>query len=419
MRAFTRRFAFLGIVMLAVVCSLSGYAPAQDEAYGVVVPTAVNFGPVLVGQTSPQQRVTLKNTGTSELTVSSISISGNFALPGNQCAAGVKPGTHCNVYVTYTPHALETDTGTLTFVDNASNTPQTVSLTGTGATTVLTKTTVTTSSKSIYAGQQVTFTATVTSLGGGVIPDGEQVYFSSSGGGLGYATLQAGVAILTTSNCRGTDQATQKVTAQYVGDQSFYPSQGSVDIFVFKYETTVTVTSDPNPSVYGQPVTFTASASCGCPETPGGRMILHFPKHSPSRGGSYTLRTLEDVGSYYVEGQYFGDAYTTPAWGSVVQVVTPTSTTIAIKSSKSPSKLGQSVTLLAIVQSPWPEVNVIYGSVTFTSGGNTLATVELKDSRGSLVISSLPAGQNTITVTYTPGNDNYLGSSGSVVQTVQ
>jgi hypothetical protein len=99
---------------------------------GVVSPTSVNFGKVTVGQTSPQQLVSLTNTGNSELSVSAVSITGNFAISKNQCTNGVKPGTHCNVYVTYTPHVAETDTGTLTFTDNATNSPQTVSLTGTG-----------------------------------------------------------------------------------------------------------------------------------------------------------------------------------------------------------------------------------------------------------------------------------------------
>jgi hypothetical protein len=100
--------------------------------YGVVSPTTLNFGQVQVGQTSSPLLVSLENTGESELTISSISLSGDFALPTNHCAAGVKPLTHCNVYVTFTPTGIGTATGTLTFTDNASNSPQTVSLTGTG-----------------------------------------------------------------------------------------------------------------------------------------------------------------------------------------------------------------------------------------------------------------------------------------------
>jgi hypothetical protein len=38
--------------------------------------------------------VSVANTSESEITISSISITGNFALPINHCADGVKPGTH-------------------------------------------------------------------------------------------------------------------------------------------------------------------------------------------------------------------------------------------------------------------------------------------------------------------------------------
>jgi len=103
-----------------------------QAAYGVVSPTNANFGQEVVGQTSSPQSVSLKNTGEPELTFSDISITGDFSISANYCANGVKPQTHCNVYVTFTPQAIGTETGTLTFVDNASNSPQTVSLTGTG-----------------------------------------------------------------------------------------------------------------------------------------------------------------------------------------------------------------------------------------------------------------------------------------------
>src|SRR5713101_2840209 len=120
-------------------------APGEQGQVGagptaVVSPTALDFGPVLVGQTSPQKKVRVTNNGDADLTISSISISGPFALPLNHCGRGVKVGTHCDVYVTFTPEALETETGTLTFTDDAANSPQTVSLTGTGYNTAPTET---------------------------------------------------------------------------------------------------------------------------------------------------------------------------------------------------------------------------------------------------------------------------------------
>jgi len=102
------------------------------QPVGVVSPTSLNFGSVPVGTTSPEKVVALENTGNATMVVSSVSVSGPFAVAVNKCQNGVKVGTHCNVWVTYTPLAVENDIGTLTFTDNASNSPQSVSLSGTG-----------------------------------------------------------------------------------------------------------------------------------------------------------------------------------------------------------------------------------------------------------------------------------------------
>jgi hypothetical protein len=319
---------------MTVVSLLSGSAAAQGGPYGVVSPTTVNFGQVLVDQTSPQQRVRLKNTGTSELIVSSISISGYFALPVNHCASGVQPGTHCDVYVTFTPHAFETETGTLTFVDNASNTPQTVSLTGVGATTVPTLTKVTASPRTINAGDPITFTATVTSLGGGVIPDGEQVLFEAYRGTLGSGTLQGGVATLTVS-VPGINQEAQRITAQYVGDSSFYPSKGGVDINVYRYSTSITLTSNPNPSKVGEFITITANITTNSPYPPTGYIYFSglFGAYVGIQNGvaSITFKGYR-VGSHTETAKYEGNPYTLPSQASMTQVVTQTDGT-GIKSS--------------------------------------------------------------------------------------
>jgi hypothetical protein len=140
-----------------------------------VSPTTVNFGSVLIGQTSPQKLISLKNTGGVELTVSDLSISGDFALPVNRCAEGVKLGTHYNVDITFTPRAVGIATGTLTFTDNASNTPQTVSLTGSGI-VAATTTTLTSSPNPSIKEESVIFTAIVTSAAGPP-PNGETVSF--------------------------------------------------------------------------------------------------------------------------------------------------------------------------------------------------------------------------------------------------
>lgn len=120
------------------------------------------------GYTSSPQSVFFKNTGDSQITLT-VSITGPFAIPTNSCGRGVKPGTHCNVYVTYKPVAIETDTGTLTFSFNG----QTVSvpLTGDGVSVVPTSTKGFSLSKKK---QQASWTLFAE---GDVIPNGELGFF--------------------------------------------------------------------------------------------------------------------------------------------------------------------------------------------------------------------------------------------------
>jgi len=99
-------------------------------------PTSVTFGSQAVGTTSAAQPVTLNNTGGAMLTISSISItgtnSGDFAQTNN-CGTSVAAGATCTINVTFTPTAPGTRAGTLTIADNASGSPHTAGLTGTGA----------------------------------------------------------------------------------------------------------------------------------------------------------------------------------------------------------------------------------------------------------------------------------------------
>lgn len=97
-----------------------------------VVPTNLTILAV-PGYSSSPQGIVFTNTGGSEITLT-ISITGPFSIPTNRCGRGVKPGTHCNLYVQYTPKGIETDSGTLTFAFDG----QTVSvpLTGEGVSSV-------------------------------------------------------------------------------------------------------------------------------------------------------------------------------------------------------------------------------------------------------------------------------------------
>jgi hypothetical protein len=125
-------------------------------------PATLTFGPQPLNTTSPPQRISLSNHTAFPINVTGVTTQGDFAISTNKCQNGVKPGTHCDVFVTYTPTGRGTKprTGTLTFVDNAFNGPQTAGLAGTVP--AITSTAVTTSGSPSSVGQPVTFTAMVT-----------------------------------------------------------------------------------------------------------------------------------------------------------------------------------------------------------------------------------------------------------------
>ncbi len=94
--------------------------------------TKLAFMKTPIGQTSASKSITLSNTGNATLNISSITISGDFIIQTNTCGAQVQAGANCTVTMAFTPTVKAMRKGTLTFNDNAGNSPQTVALTGTG-----------------------------------------------------------------------------------------------------------------------------------------------------------------------------------------------------------------------------------------------------------------------------------------------
>jgi subtilase family serine protease len=116
----------------ALSSSLTGTGVAQ----AAVSPTSLTFAAQKVGTTSAAKTVTLTNNLSAPITFSGASFSGSeagdFNSPSNTCGGSVAAKSHCTISVTFTPGATGTRTATLNVNDSANNSPQTVSLTGTG-----------------------------------------------------------------------------------------------------------------------------------------------------------------------------------------------------------------------------------------------------------------------------------------------
>src|SRR5256886_2215766 len=102
-------------------------------APGVILPpSSLTSGNQNLNTTSVAQSVTLTNTETVALSITTIAASGDLTQT-NTCGTSVAAGANCTISVTFTPTATGIRTGAVTITDNIAGSPQTISLTGTGA----------------------------------------------------------------------------------------------------------------------------------------------------------------------------------------------------------------------------------------------------------------------------------------------
>jgi hypothetical protein len=94
---------------------------------------SIKFGGVLIGNSATSAAVTLHNNQNVALTNIVISIVGSTEYTQtNTCGTGIPALSQCSIKVTFAPTVSGTQTATVNIADSASNSPQTISLTGTG-----------------------------------------------------------------------------------------------------------------------------------------------------------------------------------------------------------------------------------------------------------------------------------------------
>ena len=198
------------------------------------------------------------------------------------------------------------------------------------------------------------------------------------------------------------------------------------DAFVTKMQmlavTTTTLTPSPNPSSYGQAVTFTAAVNSSAGAPPDGETVT-FKKGTTVLGtgslsggsASFTTSALP-VGTTAIKAVYGGDSnFTGSTSKAVSQVVSKATTTTTLASSLNPSNVGQSVTFTASVTPQFS--GTVTGPVTFYDGTTVLKTVSLSGGTAKYTTSTLTSGAHSIAATYN-GNASFSGSSASLTQTV-
>lgn len=368
--------------------------------------------------------MTLSNTGTAALAISSFTVTGDFALTNN-CGTSLASGNSCSVNVTFTPTARGTRSGTVTLNSNAPGTAPSIALTGTGIASIAAL-----SPSSLVFGNQILGTAsaaqaiTLTNSG-----DATLNISGLSAGGDFAQTNNCGSVVAANSSCAINITFTPGVTGARAGtftvaDDSLNgsPQTATLSGTGTQAATTTTLSPSLNPAGFGQSVTFTASVQISSGPSPTGTVTFLDGTTSLgianlANGTAQFSTSALATGSHSITAKYSGDANFTASTSSVLsESINPASTSTALSSNLNPASYGQSVTLSATVQPPAGMTAT--GSVTFLDGSTSLGAVALSNNTAQLTVATLAAGSHSITATY-GGSTNLAASTSPVLaQTV-
>ncbi len=426
---------------------------------------SVGFGTVAANQTATQS-FSLSNIGQGQLSLTGKSISGGaFSLTQVQCSNGASslPTTLltadvCVFTISYMAPTGLAPTGAIAITDNSSLSNltstgsgstyvQSIALNGSGNSTppgappqmsvpvtvpeviivtdtptFITPTTTTLSSSANPAsrGQDVVFTAAVSSVSG--TPAGS-VNFYDGTTVLGTRTLSDGTATFSTSTLT---VGTHAITANYTGNSitNFQASTSAVLSEFVGYATKTIVTSSMSPSTVNQSLTFTATVTSTYQSIPDHDTVTFYDGTTllgtgMTMGGAATFTTSGlSVKRHGIKATYAGDATYKTSSGSVVQVVEPYTTTTTLSTTPNPSNFGETVQLTAVVSNTSGS-NIPSLKVKFMNGTTTLGTGTL-DSTGTATLSTatLPVGSDSLTAEYEGDAENGKSTSSVLTQIV-
>ena len=374
-------------------------------------PASLTFASQAVGTTSTSQNVTLTNSGTALLNISTVTISGDFADSNSCSGIALAAGGSCSITVSFTPTAVGTRTGTITINDNASNTPQSVGLTGTGtgvAGIQFNPTSLTFASQAVGTSSTVqSFTiknnGTASLLISSIAPTTSD-FTETNTCPISPTSLAVGatctVSVTFTPVTTGTRPGAITVTDNAAGSPQSVALTGTGTAA----PQTITFAALPNVTYGVAPITLTASASSGLP--------VSYAVTGPASVSGSTL-TITGAGSVTVTASQAGN--------SNYAAATPVSRTFTV----SPAVLTVTANNLS---RPFGAANpTLTYAITGFVNSDTSAVVSGAPSLSTTATTSSPAGTYPITITAgTLSATNYsftfvngtLTVTGGVAQTI-
>jgi Bacterial Ig-like domain (group 3)/FG-GAP-like repeat len=274
-------------------------------------------------------------------------------------------------------------------------------------------------------GQSFQLTATLASpLPGAPLAGG--VTFSINGNSLGTAALVNNAATIAGPNTLAV--GVYQITANWPGDGTYSAVNltSSHVVSAPAAASSLSLTSNANPTPALTPVTFTVHLTVNGQAAPAGTPIGLLVGTNTSvelttdatGSATYTIGTLV-AGSYLVTANFAGVSGLLPSSASLIETVTASNiiaTATSLSASPNPANQGQAVTLSASVTAGASAVSS--GTVSFYDGSVLLGTGTLRSSgQATLVTSSLAAGTHPLTAVF-PATGLLATSTSAVVQEV-
>jgi N-acetylneuraminic acid mutarotase len=182
---------------------------------------------------------------------------------------------------------------------------------------------------------------------------------------------------------------------------------------------TTAVTSSTPSVVAGQSLTFVATVTGNSPtgtvQFKDGVANLSGPVTVVQGAAQLSTTALITAGTHAITAVYSGDAFNAGSASSVLnQIVTQTTAQVGVSASPSNAQPGQPVTLTATVTGVSPG-----GTVQFRVNGiNVGSPVAVINGVASLIITSLPAGSDSITAVYSGDANNVGTTSPPIIETI-
>ena len=179
---------------------------------------------------------------------------------------------------------------------------------------------------------------------------------------------------------------------------------------------TVTLSSNNNPSVYSQSVTFTATLS---PSAATGSVTFYdgstsLGSSTLSKGSASITTSSLSIGSHIITAVYGGNSTYSSSTSNVVNQKVLCKTVCTWPSKPNPCNWGQPCIFNVQIGCQSPGTGIPTGTVTFYDGSNPLGSCNLNNGSASFSIGNLGVGSHNISFTYS-GDDNDSGSTSAVV----